>query len=78
MANRPNLLCELEKGKLVDTQAGFVDTFNFAVAAIDNLEGGKNCTVDWTLPDHPVINVELPESETGGGGGIGVYDVVDD
>ena len=39
MANRPATLCELDKGKLIDTQDGFVDTFNFAVRAIDNLKG---------------------------------------
>ena len=71
MANRPGKLCELEKGKLIDTQQGFADTFNFAVKAIDNLSGGKNCEVDWTIPDHPVINVDIPETESGGGGGGG-------
>lgn len=80
MADRPPFLCELEKGKLVDAQVGFVDTFNYAVRAIDNLEGGKNCSVDWTIPDHPVINVDIPESDEGGGGGgadvSAVYDVV--
>lgn len=79
MADRPNFICELEKDKLIDTQHGFVDTFNYAVRAIDNLEGGKNCTVDWTIPDHPIINVEVPESEGGSGGTAdvsAVYDVV--
>lgn len=71
MANKPASLCELEKGKLIDTQQGFVDTFNFAVNAINNLEGGKNCEVDWTIPDHPVINVDIPETEGSGGGGGG-------
>lgn len=77
MANRPATLCELEKGKLIDTQQGFVDTFNFAVRAIDNLKGGKNCTVDWTIPDHPVIDVDIPETESGGGGGDGGGNVED-
>ncbi len=77
MANRPATLCELEKGKLIDTQQGFVDTFNFAVRAIDNLKGGKNCTVDWTIPDHPVIDVDIPETESGGGGGGGGGNVED-
>lgn len=77
MANRPGKLCELEKGKLIDTQQGFADTFNFAVKAIDNLSGGKNCEVDWTIPDHPVINVDIPETESGGGGGGGGGNVED-
>lgn len=79
MADRPPFLCELDKNKLIDTQVGFVDTFNYAVRAIDNLEGGKNCTVDWTTPDHPIINVELDDDEEGGGSGgevSAVYDVV--
>ena len=72
MANRPAFLCELDKGKLIDTQVGFVDTFNYAVRAIDNLKGGKNCTVDWTIDDHPVINVDIPDNAgNGGGGGYG-------
>lgn len=80
MANRPAFLCELEKDKFIGGQVGFVDTFNYAVRAIDNLKGGKNCTVDWTIDDHPVINVDIPESEGGGGGGYGkvVEDVTED
>ena len=76
MANRPPFLCELEKDKFIDGQIGFVDTFNWAVRAIDNLEGGKNCNVDWTLPDHPVIDVDLPESISGSA--AAVYDVYED
>ena len=78
MADRPPFLCELDKNKLIDTQVGFVDTFNYAVRAIDNLEGGKNCTVDWTTPDHPIINVELDDDEEGGSSGEAVYDVTED
>lgn len=68
MANRPGFLCELQKGKLIDTQPGFADTFNYAVRSIDNLEGGRNCKVDRTIPDCPVINVDIPDSP----GGVGV------
>lgn len=77
MANKPANLCELQKDKFVGGQKGFVDTFNWATQAINNLEGGKNCTVDWTIPDHPIINVEATEGGGGGGsgGGDGVYDV---
>lgn len=78
MANRPPFLCELDKDKLIDTQVGFVDTFNWAVQAIDNLEGGKNCTIDWSLPDHPVINVDIPKSGGSGGGSGGEGGRVDD
>lgn len=78
MANRPPFLCNLEKGKFVTGQTGFVDTFNWAVRAIDNLEGGKNCTIDWTIDDHPVINVDLPEGAGGGSGGGDYGKVVED
>lgn len=69
MANRPGVLCELQKGLLIDTQPGFADTFNYAVHAIDNLKGGRNCKVDRTIPDCPVIDVDIPDSPGGGGGG---------
>lgn len=67
MADKPAQLCHLEKGKLVDTQQGFVDTFNWAVNAIDNLSGGQNCEVSWPLPDHPTIDVNATEPENGAG-----------
>jgi len=69
MADRPAQICQLEKGKLVDTQQGFVDTFNWAVQSIANLEGGQNCEVQWTLPDHPTIDVTATEGDGSGGGG---------
>lgn len=71
MANKPAFFCELQKDKFVGGQKGFVDTFNWATQAINNLEGGKNCTVDWTIPDHPIINVEATEGGGSGGGGGG-------
>ena len=74
---QPAPLCQLEKDKFIGGQKGFVDTFNWVVKAVDNLEGGKNCTVDWTLDDHPIINVEIPENE-GCGGGSGGGGNVDD
>ena len=76
MANKPANLCELQKDKFIGGQEGFVDTFNWATQAINNIEGGKNCKVDWTIPDHPVINVDIPESEGGEGLVSAVYDVV--
>lgn len=77
---QPAPLCQLERDKFIGNQKGFVDTFNWVVQAVDNLEGGKNCKVDWALDGHPVINVEIPEGG-GEGGGSGadisaVYDVV--
>lgn len=40
-----------------------------------NLEGGENCDVSWTLPDHPTIDVATSDDgESGGGGDVsGTY-----
>lgn len=69
MANKPGVLCTLQKDKLIDTQQGFVDTFNWLVAAVNNLKGGQNCEVNWPAPDTPQIDAKASESEGGGGGG---------
>ena len=37
MRNRPAKICVLEKGKLIDVQKGFVDTFNWMVDVLDTL-----------------------------------------
>ena len=69
---RPPVLCKLEKGKVIDAQPGFVDTFNWMVDFINNLIGegeeiaGKSdLRVDRTVDDHPVIR----GGGKGGGGG---------
>ena len=81
MANKPAQLCQLEKDKLVDTQQGFVDTFNWAVNAIANLTGGQNCAVTWPVDDKPTIDVTAEEGDGSGGGGgatvSAVYDVTE-
>lgn len=45
-----------------------------------NLDGGENCEVSWTLPDHPTIDVTTSDDGEGGGGGVtaAVYDVIED
>lgn len=64
---RPANVTRLIKGKLIDVQEGFVDTFNYLVDFVENLRGegeedkGKTLKVDRTIPDTPVIR--------GGGGG---------
>lgn len=80
MATKPAQICQLQKGKLVDTQKGFVDTFNWAVQAIANLDGGENCEVTWPTDDHPTIDVSIDDSTSDSGGGIeaAVYDIVKD
>lgn len=73
MANKPAQICQLQKGKLIDTQKGFVDTFNWAVQSIANLKGGENCEVTWPTDDTPTIDCTATEgsgdSDSGGGGG---------
>lgn len=71
MANKPGVLCTLQKDKLIDTQPGFVDTFNWLVAAVNNLKGGQNCDVSWPAPDTPQVDAKASESGGGGGGGEG-------
>ena len=71
MANRPPALCHLQRGKLIDTQANFTDTFNWLVASMSNLQGGTNCRVEWTASDTPVINVNDNPAPNGGGSGGG-------
>ena len=71
MATKPAQLCQLKKGKLVDTQQGFVDTFNWAVNAIANLTGGQNCEVTWPVDDTPTIDVTAEEGNGAAGGGGG-------
>lgn len=60
-----------------------MDTFNWAVRAIANLDGGENCEVNWTTDDHPTIDCTSDPSkdEDGDGDYIGmsaVYDVIPD
>lgn len=69
MADKPAQICQLQKGQLIDTQQGFVDTFNWAVSSIANLSGGQNAEVKWELPDHPTIDVTVSDEGGEGGGG---------
>lgn len=60
---RPPILCVLEKGKIIDAQEGFVDTFNWLVEFCGNLKGeGEEAAntestlkLDRTDESHPVI-----------------------
>lgn len=79
---RPGILCKLEKGVLIDTQRGFVDTFNWIVDFCNNIQGDGNIdggkklriSLDKSQDDHPVIRVS--GEATGGGssfaGGDGI------
>lgn len=80
MATKPAQICQLQKGKLIDTQKGFVDTFNWVAQSVANLKGGENCDVTWPTDDTPTIDCTVGDNESSGGGGIteAVYDVIAD
>lgn len=67
MGARPMVLCKLEKGKLIDTQENFVDTFNWMVDYINNLRG-DNSNIEITNPttNNPVIRLMAVGDEEGG------------
>lgn len=77
MANRPGALCTLNRGESIYNQPNFVDTFNWVVACVKNLQGGSNCKVEWTADDTPTINVNDDTQPNGGGseGGGGVVSI---
>lgn len=78
MAQKPAQLCVLQKEKLIDTQKGFVDTFNWVTSFCANLKGepakpadAKNearqgIEVDTTVSDHPVVKL-TGDAPKGGG-----------
>lgn len=68
MGARPMVLCKLEKGKLIDTQENFVDTFNWMVDYINNLRG-DDTKIEITNPttNNPVIRSLVVGDEASGG-----------
>ena len=71
MANRPGTLCNLKPGKAIGAQANFAATFNWLVAAVRNLRGGKGVKVSWPADDTPVISSDGEDGNGGGNGGDG-------
>ena len=69
MANRPGTLCNLKRGKAIGAQANFAATFNWLVAAMRNLRGGKGVKVSWPADDTPVISADGEDGNNGGDGG---------
>ena len=69
MANRPGTLCSLKPGKAIGAQANFAATFNWLVAAMRNLRGGKGVKVSWPADDTPVISADGEDGNNGGDGG---------
>lgn len=81
MSMRPLVLCKLEKGKLIDAQENFVDTFNWMVDYINNLRG-DNARIRISNPttDAPVIeSMQMGKfaPNVGGGGGEVVVNGID-
>jgi hypothetical protein len=73
----------LKSGKAIGAQANFAATFNWLVAAVRNLRGGKGVKVSWPADDTPEIATDGEDGNNGGGGGGGdstvkaVADIVD-
>lgn len=68
---RPGVLCKLQKGKLIDVQEGFVETFNWMVDYINNLKGDdKNIQLDNPATTNPVI--KFIGDDSGGDGEVTV------
>lgn len=79
MGAKPNCLCNLESGKLLDVQKNFVATFNWLKDFCSNLKGqagvcdengdeGLGITLDSSVSDHPVIKLTgtVPKAEASG------------
>lgn len=71
MANRPGTLCNLTSGKAIGAQSNFAATFNWVVACLKNLKGGKGVKVKWPSSDTPEISAEGEDDGEGEGGGDG-------
>ena len=69
MANRPGQLCTLKSGRAIGAQANFAATFNWLVAAVRNLRGGKGVKVSWPADDTPVVSADGEDGRGGGDGG---------
>lgn len=69
MANRPGTLCTIKSGKAIGAQPNFAETFNWLVAAMKNLKGGKGVKVKWPASDTPEISTNGEDEEDGGGEG---------
>ena len=58
---KPKVLCVLEKGKLIDVQDGFVDTFNWMCSWISKFKAGSSpCAdfeVDTRMSDEPKLRI---------------------
>ena len=62
-------MCSLKPGKAIGAQANFAATFNWLVAAVRNLRGGKGVKVSWPADDTPEITTDGEDGNNGGDGG---------
>ena len=73
MSQQPANPCHLKKGEMIDSQKGFVDTFNWLVDFCKNLHGDKDrnplggvVSVNRSVSDFPVITADVKDGEGGG------------
>lgn len=79
MGAKPDTLCNLKAGELLDVQKNFVATFNWLKDFCSNLKGqagvrdengdeGLGIAVDSSVSDHPVIKLTgtVPKAEASG------------
>ena len=53
MASKPSKICKLQKGKILDAQRGFVDTFNWMADLLDQLTKGTAVVKEVELCTEP-------------------------
>lgn len=71
---RPARLCKLAKGKVIDAQDGFVETFNWMVDFINNLCGdGEKIELTNPTGTNPVVRFKGGNDKAQTNPGIKVY-----
>lgn len=61
MSAKPGNVCKLVKGKLIDAQAGFVDTFNWLVDFASNMRGESPIQVVGGDSGAPVVKYKAKD-----------------
>lgn len=67
MSQKPGVLCKLEKGKLIDANRGFVDTFNWIVDWVSNFKCAKETglKLDTSASDRPEVKNDTVSGSDG-------------
>lgn len=63
MANKPPVLCNLERGKLISAQRHFVDTFNWIVDFASQMKGLTGIVIKDIDKGQPKISIALEGGE---------------